>query len=90
MEEFLKMDVFFFITTTAVVVVGVLLALVLFRVYRILRKIEHISQNVSEESDALRKDVGVLRERVREEGIKWTHVNEFARSVFKRTVKRLK
>jgi membrane protein implicated in regulation of membrane protease activity len=90
MEEFLKMDIFFTIATAAIVIVGILLALVLWRVYRILKKVEHISQNVSEESDALRKDVGTLRERVREEGMKWSHINKFASSVFKRTMKRLK
>lgn len=61
MDEFLKMDVFFLVTTLVVIVLGFLSALILFRLWKILGHVEHISEHVAEESDLIREDITHLR-----------------------------
>ena len=61
MNEFAKMDLFFFITTLVVIVIGVMLAFVLFRIWKILGHVEEISKEVSEESTLVRHDIAQLR-----------------------------
>lgn len=65
MSEFLKMDIFFFVTTLVVIVLGVLTAFILWRLQRILKNVEHISEQVSLESDAIRHDIAELRSDLR-------------------------
>jgi len=65
MDEFLKMDIFFFVTTITVVVVGVFMAFVLWRLERVLRNVEHISEQVAAESDNVRLDLAEMRADVR-------------------------
>ncbi len=61
MSEFLKMDIFFFVATLAVVLFALLGALVLWRFSRILKHIEHISEQVALESDSIRTDLAEVR-----------------------------
>lgn len=84
MNEFLKMDVFFVVTTIAVAVLGVMLGVICFYVIRILRDVEHVSERVAEESDQLSKDIADLRTNVRSEGMKFKHVAEFFGTIGKR------
>ena len=53
MDDFLKMDIFFAVTTGVVFFGGLLLLVGLFYLIRILRNVEHVSHNISEESDNL-------------------------------------
>ena len=82
MNEFLKMDWFFAVTTLAVITVGALLAVVLMRAWRILGNIEHISKNVSEESDSLRADIGDLRAKAKSGGARIGHLAGLFSSFF--------
>ena len=77
MSEFLKMDIFFAVTTMVVFFVGVMGMVALFYMIKILRNINHIAQNVSEESDHIRKDVEILRDKIRSEGMRITHLMDF-------------
>lgn len=80
MDEFMKMDIFFVVTTIAVVVLTVLLAFVLIRTLRILKKIEEVSDMVSEEGKLIREDIDEARAEFREEGFKLrTIANLFGR-----------
>jgi hypothetical protein len=65
MNEFFKMDVFFVVTTAVVVVLGVLVAYILWRLERVLRHIEHISEQVAKESELLRQDFAGVRNDIR-------------------------
>jgi membrane protein implicated in regulation of membrane protease activity len=65
MDEFLKMDIFFFVATVAVVVLAFFSAYVLWRLQRVLKNIEHISEQVSLESDNVREDLSELRSDIR-------------------------
>jgi membrane protein implicated in regulation of membrane protease activity len=65
MNEFVKMDVFFFITTVAVVLFTAFGVVIFLRFSRILKNIEHISQQVSLESDNIRGDLAEVRSDIR-------------------------
>ena len=77
MNEFFKMDIFFAVTTMVVFFFGVMGMVALFYMIRILRHINRVARNVSEESNALRKDVAVLRTKVHEEGMRASHLMDF-------------
>ncbi len=84
MEDFIKMDVFFAVTTASVVVVGVLLAVALFYAIRILRNVDHVSERVAEESDNIKVDLEDLRTNVRKEGVRWRHFMKFFGGIVER------
>ena len=65
-EAFLKMDIFFLVTTTVVALVGVLLIAILVYVMRIVRDVSEISNMVKKEARELAKDIGAVTKEVRE------------------------
>ena len=65
MNEFLKMDIFFVVTTIVVILIGALTAYILWRLQRILKNIEHISEQVANESDIIRQDLADLRSNIK-------------------------
>jgi CHASE3 domain sensor protein len=65
MNEFLKMDIFFFVTTLLVIVLGICAGYVTWRFQRILKNIEHISEQVAQESDTIREDLAEMRSDVK-------------------------
>ncbi|MDP2651883.1 MAG: hypothetical protein Q8O94_01980 [bacterium] len=66
MDEFLKMDIFFFVTTIVAIALGILSAYVLWRIGRVLKHIEHISEQAALESDSIRVDLAELRKDIRQ------------------------
>jgi hypothetical protein len=59
------MNIFFFITTVAVILITIALTLVLWRISRILKHIEHISEQAALESDDIRHDLASMRTDIR-------------------------
>ena len=90
MEDFLKMDIFFVVTTAVVFGVGTFFMVGLYYVVRILRSVDHISENISHESDSVRQDVALLREKISTEGVRFRHFLEFFEKVFKKSETRQK
>jgi len=84
MDSFLKMDVFFAVSTVAVIVLTALIAFILYKIVRILGQVEHISEAVSAEAQLVQKDVADLRENVRTEGFKLKHLVSFVTSTAER------
>lgn len=82
------MDIFFVVSTLVVVILGILGAIALFYLIRILRNVEHVSLRVAEESDNLQSDIATLREKVREEGLRMKHFSEFFGTIFGRTTRK--
>ncbi len=74
MDDFLKMDIFFGVTTVAVVVVSVLLALVLIRLLKILKTVDDVSEIVHEEAEEIRDDIREVRAQVKTEVVRATNV----------------
>jgi len=70
MDDFLKMDIFFGVTTVAVVVVSVLLVMVLIRLLRILKTVDEVSGIVQGEAEEIRDDIREVRANVKAEAVR--------------------
>lgn len=64
METILKSDVFFFITSIAVVIIVIILVPILFQLYKVLRSVRHISEEVEEEVVNTRGSLAQVREKL--------------------------
>ncbi|MHB8660704.1 MAG: hypothetical protein ACYC75_02060 [Minisyncoccota bacterium] len=88
MDEFLKMNIFFFVTTIAIVALSFFTALVLWRLERVLKNIEHISEQIALESDSVRKDLAEMRDEVRRGKSRFKSLFSFLGKFTKRTIKK--
>jgi hypothetical protein len=85
MSDLLKMDIFFVVTTIAVVLLTLLVAIALYYVIRLLRTLDRIGEQIEEEAAALRADLNEVRSSAKKQGLK---IKELA-TFFDRTAKRL-
>lgn len=83
METLIHADIFFFITTIFIVIVGTGLAVVIAYVVPILKNIRRISQIAKEEAEKLAQDIEDVRVAVKEEAGKLVHDIDTARSTLK-------
>lgn len=70
METIMKSEIFFFITSIAVVILTILIGIVAAYLIRILRNVDDISAKAKEEAALIKEDVADLRQNIRDEGIK--------------------
>ncbi len=77
MQEFIKADIFFFITSIAVVLVTIGLAVALYYIIRILCNIREVTERMDEGSKVLAEDLSELRGTIRREGFVWGHIFGF-------------
>lgn len=68
METLLKADIFFFVTTCAVGIVAVCIAIITFYFIKILKDIKHISETLSREGEKVADDIDAVRETLKEKG----------------------
>lgn len=85
MDYFLKQDIFFFITTVAVMTVTVLLGVFLVYLIRIARTVDRILVKVREETDIITEELAELRKNIRKEGVKIKHFAKFFSNVKKKS-----
>lgn len=90
MDSFLKMDIFFMVTTVAVVVMSILMSVVLLRVLSILKKIDGVTALVLDEGQQIREDIQQVRERVHEGGLRIGHLFGFLSGMKKKRTTRAK
>jgi predicted Holliday junction resolvase-like endonuclease len=73
------MDVFFFVTTLAVIILTLLLAVLIVYIIKISKDIKYISKKAKSEADLISKDLSDLRDNVKENGAKlkyfWSFFN---------------
>jgi len=84
MNEFLKMDIFFVITSVIAIIVAVLAIILLVYMIKFVRNLKYISDKARVEADNLSEDIQTLREKVRDEGFKFKHALSFFSSFIKR------
>ena len=84
METLMKADIFFFVTTIAVIAVTIGLMVALTYIIKILRNASHISDKVKEESDEIISDIKSLRGNVKAQGFKVQYVKQFIKRIFKK------
>ncbi len=68
MESVMKSDIFFFVTTIAVVVVSVGVVIALWYAVRILRDVKEFMTKARTEGDEILKEVGSFREEMKKKG----------------------
>jgi len=90
MEGILKSDIFFVVTTIAIVIVAIVFVAALVYVILILRDIKRVSSRVREESKNISEDISSLRKNVKTEGVKLAHFSDFFAKIFKRNTGRRK
>jgi hypothetical protein len=80
MDTLMHADIFFFVTTIAVVVIALCFIVALFYVIAILNRIKTIAEMVREEATLFREDVHDLREAVKKEGFRLKNMFDFVTS----------
>lgn len=90
MTDFLKMDIFFFVTTVVVLAIGILSAYILWRIGRVMKYIEHISAQAATESDIIHQDLAELRDELHAGKGRFKSLFHFFGKVGKRAPKVLK
>ena len=68
MEEVLKSDVFFFVTSISVIVLSLVLLVALYYLIKILRDVKDISHTVKKESELIASDVDAVRRSIKRKG----------------------
>ncbi len=69
MNEFLKMDIFFVITSIAVVLLSCGTGFILWKIWRILGHIERVAELIKEGTENVSHDIDTIRESISEERI---------------------
>lgn len=88
MENIIKADIFFFISSVAVIVFTICAIIVMFYAVRILKDMKNISRKMSQESDKFINDIDSLRESVKANGTKMMTITDFFMDLFIRRQKR--
>ncbi|HEY0908153.1 MAG TPA: hypothetical protein VGE35_02275 [Candidatus Paceibacterota bacterium] len=89
-ESLIHADIFFFISTIALVLISIGIAIALFYAIRILRDASEVSEKIRTESGEIVSDLKKLRANLRDEGIKWKHVVGLVRTFFMRKATKAK
>ena len=88
MTEIAKSEIFFFVTTIIVVVLGILSTVILVYGIYIFKNIKEISDRIKKESELISDDIrelrANLRAELRTEGRHWKAVGKFVRSILSR------
>lgn len=90
MDSLLRADIFFFITSIAVVMLTVVFAVAMAYLIRILRDVRHISQRLREETDVIIEDIEELRKRLKKQGERTTRMGQFLSMVLGRIMEKRK
>lgn len=67
-SSFIHADIFFYITTIAVVILTALLIILFYHLVRIARHLEHMAIKLREESERIIEDVSLVRESIEDQG----------------------
>lgn len=84
MNDFLKMDIFFLITTAATVVFTVLGTILLVYLIGLMRDLKYISKKARQETEKISEDIDRFRQNIRERGFGLLSVTNFLKSIHSR------
>jgi hypothetical protein len=90
MDTLIHADVFFFVTTVVVIVVGIAFTIALVYLTKVLSDVKEITGQVKEEALLVREDIKGLRSDVKQEGFRAERFLMFFRNLFKKTNTRSK
>ena len=83
MQTLIHADIFFFVTTITVIVVGIAIIVALIFVILILRNLYKLSATVKNEADLIADDIDAMRARVH--GLSWSIAFSLFRKLFRRS-----
>src|SRR5271170_6992635 len=89
MDTLVHADIFFFVTTIVVVVVGIALTIALIYLAKVLSDIKAVTREVKEETILFREDIGNLRNDIRREGFRIERIYSFFRNAFKSRISKV-
>ena len=81
MDTLVQADIFFFITSIAIVVVTIAILIAFFFLIQILRDVRYTSKRIREESDKILSDVGDLRAFLKKEGKRALNIKDLVSGV---------
>jgi predicted Holliday junction resolvase-like endonuclease len=84
MTEFAKMDIFFFVTTIAVMILTVLLGILIIYIIKISKDIRYISQKAKNEAELISQDLSELRDNIKDKGMKLKYFMSFFNNLRKK------
>ena len=90
MTTLIHADIFFFVTTIVVVIVGIALTIALIYLAKVLSDVKDITKEVKEETILFREDIGELRGDIKKEGFRIERLLMFVKNLFKKTKPRSK
>ena len=90
MNTFIHADIFFFVTTIAVVVVAIALTVALVYLAKVLSDLKSITEQIREEAMLFREDIKDVRNEVRREGFRIERLLNIFRIITKRKSSRSK
>jgi hypothetical protein len=90
MDTLIHADIFFFVTTIAVVIVSIALTIALIYLAKVLSDVKEITQQAKEETVLFREDIKGLRSDIKREGFRFERFAMFVRNLFKKTSTRSK
>lgn len=70
MNTLIHADIFFFVTTIVIVILGIGAAIITYYILKIVKSFRHVMENIKKESDNIAEDIAALRVRVKEESTK--------------------
>ncbi len=79
-DSLIHADIFFFISTIALVLISIGIVVVLVYVIKILRNVGEVTDKIKLESGEIVADLKQLRASLRDEGMKWKHVADLIRT----------
>lgn len=82
MNTIIKADVFFFVTTIVVTVVGIFLTIALIYAIRSLRRIDSLSMRAKETGDKIIDDIDGFRDVIKSEGFRLGYIGSFLAKFF--------
>ena len=68
METYLKADIFFFVTTIAVVIITIIASVVMVYLVNILRYLKQISRIAKDQAETISEDIDDLRDEIKTKG----------------------
>lgn len=81
MDTLIHADIFFFVTTIVVVVIGIVITVALIYLVKIFSDIKAITREVKEETILFRQDLGNLRNDIQREGFRLERLWSFFRTM---------
>ena len=90
MDTLVHADIFFFVTTIAVVVIAVAIIVVSFYLVDFLRRARDIAEDVKRETALVREDIHHARMRVKAGGLRLAHLMDFFSGFIKKSKKKSK